>query len=466
MKLITLFLTFFLSLALNAQNILFNKTYDFGAFDSAMGMTPTQDGNYLIGISSNRLLKINPLGDSLWLKALQNQSIFSITEQNDGAILVTGSVVDSTFYSVSLMKISASGDSLWSAKYGTKSGITAKIGLAAMGNIFILGYSDAVVSDSTGVNARMMKIDSSGNLLIEQLYDFNRQNDAFLNMHILSDESVICVGLSNNNGLLAYLDANSDTVYTQLYPNFSRIDDIIPTSDGNYVVVGASNTTPFTQGLIAKITPNGVLLWEKWHSRNNINYDFKRITPIFTDLFLVGGNETDNSNPTSNGATFMVLDVNGDSLWSEKYNFIAGTSIDEMRSALVTPNQGFIFCGSSRISSQRDLWVVRVDSLDCNNFNNGCQTVDISKNNLIRFQSTIYPNPASNWLTIHLKDIKPGNINIEVFDLAGKRMITQTKILTSNLFDINVSSLTNGIYILKLTFADGSSDVFKVSVNR
>lgn len=343
MKLTTFFLTLLLSLTLNAQTILFNKTYDFNPFDGGLEMIVTQDENYMIGVYGNRLLKINPLGDSLWLKNIQHQSIFSITEQNDGTILVTGSVVDSTFYSVGLMKFSASGDSLWSGKYGNRSGIAAKIRLATSENIFISGYSDAVASDSTGINARLIKIDSSGNLLAERLYDFNRQNDVFLNMHILADESVMCVGFSNNSGLLAYLDANSDTIYTRLYPNFSRIDDIMPTSDGNYVLIGTSNTSPFSQGLITKITPNGVILWEKWYAKNNINYAFKTITSIFTDLFLVGGNETDNSNPTSNGATFMVLDVNGDSLWSEKYNFMAGTSIDEMRSALATPNQGFIF---------------------------------------------------------------------------------------------------------------------------
>lgn len=103
--------------------------------------------------------------------------------------------------------------------------------------------------------------------------------------------------------------------------------------------------------------------------------------------------------------------------------------------------------------------------MDCNNFSNGCQTVNVLSDNSNKLQSLVYPNPASNWLTVSVINKPTGNINIEIFDLRGKRIFAENKLLTND-NTLNVSSLSNGIYILKLSFSDGSTDVFKVSVNR
>lgn len=446
MKTFILILSLCLSLIVNAQNVLFNKTYDFTSFDGGVDLISTQDENYLVASFGNRLLKINPLGDTLWSIILQNQSIFSIAEQNDGTILATGSVVDSTFYSVGLSKLSSSGDSLWSRKYESRSGIAIKIHLAASGNIFIVGYSAAVASDTSGVNARLMKIDSLGNLIIEKTVDNNQQNDAFLNFCILPDESVMCVGTTSGIGFLTYFDTIGDTVYTKLYPNFSEIDDIIPLQDGNFIMVGSSIANPFNQALITKITPNGLIIWKKWYAKNNIIFNFKRVAPIFTDLFLVGGNETDNSNPNNNSAVFMILDANGDSLWSEKYQYISGTTRDEMRSMLVTPNQGFIFTGSSLVVPNKDLWLTRIDSLDCLNFLNGCQTVQVEETKKKTNNFHFFPNPANNWLTItSIKNI--GEIKVEAIDLLGKIILSENKLPHEETVKINVSSISKGIYL-------------------
>ena len=59
-----------------------------------------------------------------------------------------------------------------------------------------------------------------------------------------------------------------------------------------------------------------------------------------------------------------------------------------------------------------------------------------------------------------------GNVTVEVFDLAGKLVISENKTIGEGSLKVNVASISNGAYLFSLTFADGSKDSFKVSVNR
>ncbi|MCC7331009.1 MAG: T9SS type A sorting domain-containing protein [Flavobacteriales bacterium] len=96
-------------------------------------------------------------------------------------------------------------------------------------------------------------------------------------------------------------------------------------------------------------------------------------------------------------------------------------------------------------------------------------TMDITTNiNEAKVETTSnpYPNPATNLLTIPLRKHETGNVKIEVFDVLGKIMLSENQTLDNEPLKLNVASIKNGNYLFKLTFSDGTSDVFKVSVNR
>lgn len=77
-----------------------------------------------------------------------------------------------------------------------------------------------------------------------------------------------------------------------------------------------------------------------------------------------------------------------------------------------------------------------------------------------------FPNPASNLLTIPLRKASRGNVKIEVFNLLGKLVVSETQLLNNQPLKLNVASIKNGQYLFRLTFSDGSNDVFKISVSR
>ncbi|MGE0561753.1 MAG: PA domain-containing protein [Flavobacteriales bacterium] len=77
-----------------------------------------------------------------------------------------------------------------------------------------------------------------------------------------------------------------------------------------------------------------------------------------------------------------------------------------------------------------------------------------------------YPNPATNLLTLPVRNKVEGKVLVEVFDLSGKLVLSENNTIGNESLKINVSSISNGAYLFKLNFANGSFDQFKVSVNR
>ena len=77
-----------------------------------------------------------------------------------------------------------------------------------------------------------------------------------------------------------------------------------------------------------------------------------------------------------------------------------------------------------------------------------------------------YPNPAINMLSVPVRKGVVGAVTVEIYDLAGKLVISENKTIGDGPLKVNVASISNGAYVFSLTFADGSKDTFKVSVNR
>ncbi|MBV6485524.1 MAG: hypothetical protein KFKLKKLM_02094 [Flavobacteriales bacterium] len=77
-----------------------------------------------------------------------------------------------------------------------------------------------------------------------------------------------------------------------------------------------------------------------------------------------------------------------------------------------------------------------------------------------------YPNPAVNMLNVPVRKGVKGAVTVEVLDLTGKVVLSENKTIGEGPLKINVASIANGSYLFNLTFADGSKDTFKASVNR
>jgi hypothetical protein len=86
-------------------------------------------------------------------------------------------------------------------------------------------------------------------------------------------------------------------------------------------------------------------------------------------------------------------------------------------------------------------------------------TMDFPSNveNQAAILSDIYPNPASNFINIGID-----NANVSIFDITGKLVLNNT---SSNNQTIDISSLSEGMYIVKLN-NDGKISEQKLHVVR
>jgi plastocyanin len=71
----------------------------------------------------------------------------------------------------------------------------------------------------------------------------------------------------------------------------------------------------------------------------------------------------------------------------------------------------------------------------------------------------MYPNPTSANLTIDFKIQNTEKLNIKVFNLLGKEVLS--KQISKNDVSVEVSSLNDGIYIVRITSLDGQNSITK-----
>jgi hypothetical protein len=88
----------------------------------------------------------------------------------------------------------------------------------------------------------------------------------------------------------------------------------------------------------------------------------------------------------------------------------------------------------------------------------GVESVDDVKENL-----TIFPNPTSTNLNVRLQSVE-ANTSLEVYNAIGQVVIPAQKV-SSTTFELNVSSLTKGVYFLKISNDSKMSSV-KFAVER
>jgi hypothetical protein len=73
-----------------------------------------------------------------------------------------------------------------------------------------------------------------------------------------------------------------------------------------------------------------------------------------------------------------------------------------------------------------------------------CSTVDIKEHSALSL-TELFPNPATQFVTIS-NEVISGNVNLQIFDVSGKRVMEQNWTVTSSNHKIDVTHLPKGVY--------------------
>lgn len=83
-----------------------------------------------------------------------------------------------------------------------------------------------------------------------------------------------------------------------------------------------------------------------------------------------------------------------------------------------------------------------------------------------KMEVTPYPNPTVDVINIPLGGLIIGDVSVDVYDIAGSLVLSETICQKSNNLRMDVSGLSAGLHSFNLTFEDKSSTSFKVVITK
>lgn len=241
---------------------IWTRTFGGSNVDRAKSVLQTAQGDYLIVGGTNSsgageldlcILYINCNGDSIWWKnygGSLNDFGFCISPTNDNCFIITGYTesMGAGQKDLYLVKISSTGDTLWSKSYG---GLDDDYGYSVhrtQDNGFIVCGHTASFGNGD-IDVYLIKTDSTGDSVWTKTYG-GSYCDFGQSVHQTTDGGYLISGYTDSYGMGGYdafiIKTNSygDTLWTRIYGE-SGMDVVRAsefTDDGGFIFAGGTNS--------------------------------------------------------------------------------------------------------------------------------------------------------------------------------------------------------------------------------
>ena len=356
------------------------KTFGGSDIDEAVSVLEAADGSYLIfgttrstdgdlvdrtGTDSDYwLLKISKTGEKMWSKTYggsDDESAARITKTNDGGYLLSGYTTSNDgdvsgnegFQDYWIVKVDAAGSKQWDKNFGFAGSDQAfKAFQTSDGGYFITGFFD--VSASGGAGNDIQSGAQNG---------YNRS---------------VLHGVGEFWGIK--LDANGNKQWRRYFggTNKDRSYDAHETADGGFLMTGTSESVDFDKTnpkgsydyWAVRVTASGNLVWTKAFGGAEIDNSYASIKTNDGNYIMVGdsrSSDQDVTDPRGNADAWMVkFDDNGNKIWQKSFG---GSQFDTAHSIVQRSNGDYILSGHSRSADvdltdnkgANDAWIFIVD---------------------------------------------------------------------------------------------------------
>jgi hypothetical protein len=463
------------------------------------------DGGLLIGSSYNSyanediaIIRTDRNGNVLWSKLYggsEEDKIKSIIKVNGGYVGV-GSTTSfgSGAADVYVFKIDEQGALLWSQTYGDYNDqVGNSIEQTKDGGFIITGYSTKRQSyyevnrygDIVNNNdVYLLKIDKNGNLQWSNVYD-SSNNEVGVEVHETVNGDFIIGGTSTDvleYGKVAILktDQNGKFIWSRVIANswWANTTSMKMTPDNNYLITANASGSTY----LLKIDTTGVVIWSKTAKTGGGGGPLiiaNDNTALFSSLMK---------------CTLTKVNMNGDLIWTNEYD----NYLQHSMNALIQLNDGsFASTGYIDTSGHYGPGQISIVNTDLNGQTNCSSTgltVIVNENytyfqyatsvsslgigmqaptntnstyfqagNLCRSSSVIssvrelpkdiplltYPNPTAGIINLEHLSFKETSI-VSVIDLTGRTVYEQS-IHAKSIFQMDLSSLPKGLYVLQVS---------------
>ncbi len=409
----------------------FQKWYGGPESDAGLSVIQTTDGDYLIsghtfsfGADSGDvwLLKTDVNGDTIWTKTYggsRSEEGTSIIQTIDNGYIIAGYTSSyDTLGDILLIKTDSAGNTIWSKHYG---GILYDCGSSVVqtmnGGFIIAGQTQSYGAGSSDVY--LIKTDSIGDTLWTRTYGgtgFDRGEDVIET----SDGNYLTVGTTGSYGsggdvYLIKTDTLGNTIWTMNYGGigYDNGSAICQTPDGGYAIAGYSNidTVSEVDFYLIKIDSMGDTIWTKSYGRNRFDFALSMAKTFDYGYVITGYTCPENWIPLAD-VYVIKTDINGDTIWTRTFG---GASGDLGNSVIQTDDSCYIVAGgtSSYGVGGGDVYLIKIDN------NGNGEVFDLNINSL-KSHARLYaiPNPFITNARIPEQE----NDNFSLLDITGRMM--------------------------------------------
>ncbi len=230
------------------------------------------------------------------------------------------------------------------------------------GGYLIAGYTQN--SDPSDCDVHIIKTDGNGNKLSSQTYGGIRPDFPY-HMIATIDGNFFLIGYSQSYGggdadiFLMKVDQNGNLIWQKTYGGFGNDfgQDIIAVADGNYVIVGWSNSGASSNDAnIIKIDPAGNVIWNRM--LGGVSDDYGHSIKQCADGLIILGHTME----VGNGDAYLIkTDNDGIYQW---HKTIGGAGYDEGSYINVNGDGSFTFIvrDSSNAGMDIDLRITKTDA--------------------------------------------------------------------------------------------------------
>ncbi|MBN1309598.1 MAG: hypothetical protein JXA18_16885 [Chitinispirillaceae bacterium] len=316
-------------------NACFGQSYWKRTFEDVRlnDIVPTTDGNFLL-VGYNKsdvwLVKVNSNGDTLWTKTYGGDF------KDISTILPTA---DENFLLVGphscIMKINPDGDTLWTKTYEGISIYT----IFQTGDGNFLGYTDHL----------LLKIDTNGDTLWAKTYG-GPDEDRISTILPTMEGDFLLVGVKSYDVCLTKINPKGETLWTKTYgkAGIDEFSAMLPTMDGNFLllVYASINDAGDADQWVLKLNSNGDILWAKTYGEASSFDYFKTITPTMDGNYLLVG-RTAPIGTEEYDVWFVKINPNGDIYWTKTYELEEIQGGDDISTIIPTMSGNFLLMGGT-----------------------------------------------------------------------------------------------------------------------
>ncbi|MDD4050488.1 MAG: FlgD immunoglobulin-like domain containing protein [candidate division Zixibacteria bacterium] len=309
--------------------------------------------------------------DVLWTRTFGGTSYewpWHVEETSDSGYVITGYTGTTTdgYRHAYIVKLRQDGDSVWSRTFGTEGHETDACSAkeTSDGGLIVAGYGIGQFG-VTGADFYLMKLDSWGNLVWDNNYDYDTTTDYGFDVCQTLDGGFIMVGYSYyysesqeeydwgiNIVRTDPLGVKTNHVLLDI-PGTQDLNRVIATSDSGAIAVGSAGAI-----YIVKIDKLGNIAWRKGYGGTGAGWG---ILELPEGGYMAFGDR--GYNPPENDDFWLLrLDTLGDTLWSKRYRNPAdnsGYGLDQ------TADGGFVMTGDMYRNGgldPKDIYVIRTDA--------------------------------------------------------------------------------------------------------